>query len=173
VRKPASFCRHRSEQRHTTRCPAFEIRIFYPFHPRYRETVVVLGSKHHAGAEHFIIRQPDRTLGLLPAWMTEPGQAALQIVVHPRFPVKRLADLRALVDALMASCTGDSPPCKGAGDAERTTQTGGFIRGGTGHGTSARAAEQADATPSDATGRGSAAGATANPARRSRQCGGQ
>ena len=38
--------------------------------------------------------------------MTEPGQAALRIVVHPRFPVERLAGLRTLVDALMASCMG-------------------------------------------------------------------
>jgi hypothetical protein len=40
-------------------------------HPRSGETVAVLGSKRHAGAEHFVVRQPDRTLALLPAWMTE------------------------------------------------------------------------------------------------------
>jgi hypothetical protein len=87
----------------------------------------VLGTKHHAGAEHFVIRQPDRTLALLPAWMTQQEQAAQGFVVHPRFPVERLADLRALIDALMASCMGDSPPCKGADDVERTIQTGGLI----------------------------------------------
>jgi Family of unknown function (DUF5372) len=171
VRSLSASCRHRTKQRHNAQCPGFEVRISYPFHPRSGETVTVLGSKRHAGAEHFVIRQPDRTLALLPGWMTEPGQAALQIVVDPRFPVQRLADLRVLVDALMASCTGDSPPCKGAGDAERTTQTGGSVRRGTGHGTAARTAKQADATPSDATGRGRPTGATANPARRSRQCG--
>src|SRR3954451_10870695 len=168
------ICPHQSEQRHTAQCPIFEVRICYPFHPRSGEMVVALASKTHAGTEHFVIRQPDRTLALLPAWMTEPRQAALRMVLHPRFPVERLADLRTLVDALMASCTGDSPPCRGVGDAERTTQTEGSIRGGTGHGTAARAAEQVDAAPSDVTGRSSAGAATANSARRrSRQWGGQ
>ena len=69
----------------------------------------MLGSKRRAGTEHFIIRQLDRTLAPLPAWMAEPGQAALVIVGHPRFPVEGLADLRTLVDALMASCTGFRP----------------------------------------------------------------
>jgi hypothetical protein len=41
--------------------------------------VVALGSKHHSGAEYFVIRQPDRTLALLAAWMTEPGQAAVRL----------------------------------------------------------------------------------------------
>ena len=99
-------CRYRSEQRHTARRPGFEVRICYPFHPRNGETVAVLGSKCHAGAEHFIIRQPDRTLTLLPAWMTEPGQAATALVMHPRFLIERLAELRLLLDARMASCTG-------------------------------------------------------------------
>ena len=69
----------------------------------------MLGSKRRAGTEHFIIRQLDRTLAPLPAWMAEPGQAALGIVGHPRIPVEGLADLRTLVDALMASCTGFRP----------------------------------------------------------------
>lgn len=31
--------------------------------------VAVVGSKRHAGVEHFVIRRPDRTLALVPAWM--------------------------------------------------------------------------------------------------------
>jgi hypothetical protein len=41
--------------------------------------VAVVGSKHHAGADHLVIHQPDRTLALLPVWMTEPA-AASQLV---------------------------------------------------------------------------------------------
>jgi hypothetical protein len=71
---------------------------------------VAVGSKRHAGTEHFIIRQPDRTLALLPAWMTEPGLPANhQLVRYPRLAVERLLDLGALVDALMASCQGVRP----------------------------------------------------------------
>jgi hypothetical protein len=35
----------------------------------------VVGRQHHGGAEHFVIRQPDTTLALLPAWMTQPDAA--------------------------------------------------------------------------------------------------
>ncbi|SRR6266851_7442757 len=31
--------------------------------------VAVVGSKRHAGVEHLVIRRPDRTLALVPAWM--------------------------------------------------------------------------------------------------------
>jgi hypothetical protein len=82
--------------------------------------VSVIGAKRHAGTEHFIIRQPDRTLALLPVWMTETGRSVPALVAHPRLPIERLSDLRALLDALMASCNGDPSPCKGAGDGERT-----------------------------------------------------
>ena len=105
----------------------------------------MLGSKRRAGTEHFIIRQLDRTLAPLPAWMAEPGQAALGIVGHPRFPVEGLADLRTLVDALMASCRG-SPTFKRAGDEERTTQTGDLFEEIRVVELRPRAAEQADAT---------------------------
>jgi hypothetical protein len=42
----ASYCR----------VSAFEVRITYPFHPRSGETVAVVGSRQHAGADHLIIR---------------------------------------------------------------------------------------------------------------------
>ena len=41
----------RSNQRHTAGCPAFEVRITYPFHPRSGEIVAVVGVKRHAGAD--------------------------------------------------------------------------------------------------------------------------
>ena len=116
ARRPAMICRCRSGQRHNARWPAFEVRITYPFHPRCGEMASVVGRQHHGGAEHFVIRQPDTTLALLPAWMTQPdaaGSAAL--VAHPRLPPGALAALRALVDTLLVSSDGDSPRRKGAG----------------------------------------------------------
>ena len=38
--------------------------------------VAVVGSKRHVGADHLVIRQPDRTLALLPVWMTAPTATA-------------------------------------------------------------------------------------------------
>ncbi|MGL4963531.1 MAG: DUF5372 family protein, partial [Inquilinus sp.] len=75
--------------------------MHYPFHPRHGETVVAVGAKRHAGAEHLIVRQPDHTLALLPRWMTEPEAALHRLIPSPRLPIARLADLRALVDTLL------------------------------------------------------------------------
>jgi hypothetical protein len=86
---PGATCRFRAKQRHTAGCPAFEVRITYPFHPRSGETVAVVGSRRHAGAEHLIIRQPDRSLALLLAWMTEAGASPRPLLSYPRFPSVR------------------------------------------------------------------------------------
>src|SRR3954463_10967822 len=144
VRAPSSIRLASSKQRHTAGCPAVEVRILYPFHPRSGEVVTVIGAKRHVGMVHFIIRQPDRTLALLPAWMTDASRGAEALVASPRLSIERLRDLRALLDALMASCTGSLPPCNGAGDAENARQSEGPIRQeGAGDGVSARPAEQA------------------------------
>jgi hypothetical protein len=42
--------------------------------------VGVLGRKQHGGEEHFIVRQPDGTLMLLPAWMTHPDAGAFRLI---------------------------------------------------------------------------------------------
>ena len=60
--------------------------------------VAVVGSKRHAGVDHLVIRQSDRTLALLPVWMTEPAAASHQLVSSPRLVVERLADVRALIE---------------------------------------------------------------------------
>src|SRR4051812_50209110 len=101
-RRDAS-CPPLANQRHTAGCPAFEVRITYPFHPRSGEMVAVVGSKRHVGADHLVIRQPDRTLTLLPVWMTEPAAASHQLVSSPRLSIESLAEVRALVDALLAA----------------------------------------------------------------------
>ena len=117
-----------AKQRHTAGCPAFEVRITYPFHPRSGESVAVVGSRRHAGVEHLIIRQPDRSLALLPGWMTEAGASPRPLLSSPRFPVERLADLRALLDVLMASYAGDSSCCEGAGHARSAPCSEGPVR---------------------------------------------
>ena len=49
----------------------------------------MVGSKRHAGADHLVVRQPDRTLALLPAWMTEPAAAACRLVARPQLSLAR------------------------------------------------------------------------------------
>src|SRR4051812_2328520 len=85
--------------------------------PRSGEMVAVVGSKRHAGADHLVIRQPDRTLALLPVWMAAPAAASHQLVSPPRLSIESLAEVRALVDALLASSGRESSRRKGAGDA--------------------------------------------------------
>ena len=65
--------------------------------------LVVLGRKQHCGDEHFIAVKPDGTLTLLPAWMADSTAASFRLIFDPRLSVKRLSDLGALVDALLAS----------------------------------------------------------------------
>src|SRR3954469_16575483 len=116
------YCSSQANQRHTAGCPAFEVRITYPFHPRSGEMVAVVGSKRHAGADHLVIRQPDRTLALLPVWMTAPAAASHQLVSPPRLSIESLAEVRALVDALLASSGRESSRRKGAMRSERHSQ---------------------------------------------------
>jgi hypothetical protein len=139
--------RCRTKQRHTAGCPAREERISYPFHPRRGELVAVLGTKRHAGVEHLVIRQPDRTLTLLPAWMTQPQADAARLVEHPRLCLDRLRELRSLMDALLASWPRESPSRQGTGHEMGTTPPARSVRAaGIAGGSIAIAAEQTSAT---------------------------
>ena len=106
-----------SKQRDSAGRLGSEVLITYPHHPRCGQAVTVLGSKRHAGSSHFVIRQPDGTLSLLPSWMTESAASANRIRLPPRLPVERLVDLRCFVDALLASLQGESVPGEGVDDA--------------------------------------------------------
>ena len=110
-------CRCRSKQRDSAGRLGSEVRITYPHHPRCGQAVAVLGSKRHAGSSHFVVRQPDGTLSLLPSWMTESAASANRMHLSPRLPIERLVDLRCLVDALLASLQGESVPGERVHDA--------------------------------------------------------
>ena len=49
--------------------------------------VAVHGRKRHGGEVHFVVRQPDGTLMLLPAWMTEPSAESYRLISDPQLPV--------------------------------------------------------------------------------------
>ena len=72
---------------HNAGCPAFEVRIFYPFHPRAGHMVQVEHRKRLAGEDHLLVVQPDDTLALIPAWMSEEtvrlhGNHRLPLFIH-------------------------------------------------------------------------------------------
>src|SRR6266478_3121779 len=66
--KTSSSCP--SKQRHTTRQHPIEGRIYYPFHPRCGETVLIARQYAYRGAELVVIPQPDGSVACIPAWMT-------------------------------------------------------------------------------------------------------
>lgn len=102
--------------------------ILYPFHPRCGVSVVVVACKRLGSETHFVIRQPDATLTLLPAWMAAPAAASFHVKAEPRLPVDRLLEARLLVDALLASSSRESSHSRGGGHGGRITSSGGSVR---------------------------------------------
>jgi len=71
---------------------------------------LVVGGIEHADARHLIIRRPDGATFLLPEWMTGQDARFTRIIACPRLPVNRVIELRALVDRLLASSSGERIP---------------------------------------------------------------
>lgn len=74
-------------------CPAFEVLILYPFHPRAGQMVQVEHRKRFAGEDHLVVVQPDGTLALIPAWMSEDIARSATLTASPRLAVERLVEL--------------------------------------------------------------------------------
>ena len=125
---PASFCPSPWNQRHDAGCPAFETQICYPFHPQFGRMVKVVGRQRYAGAEHLIVIQTDGTRSLLPSWMIGTAASSATIVAQPRLPVEWLTDLRAFLDILLASLSGESAPRGGYRHAISATSADGYVR---------------------------------------------
>src|SRR4029079_15478847 len=118
-----AFYRCPTRQRQNAGCPAFEVLILYPFHPRAGQMVQVEHRKRFAGEDHLVVVQPDRTLALIPAWMSEDSARSATLSARPRLAVGRLADLRARIDVLIASQGGAWPPREGGDYADYATKT--------------------------------------------------
>lgn len=120
----------RSRQRHNAGCPAFEVLILYPFHPRAGQMVQVEHRKRFAGEDHLVVVQPTGTLALIPAWMSEDIARSATLTASPRLAVERLVELRARIDVLIASQGGAWPPREGGDHATKTPLATGPVRGG-------------------------------------------
>src|SRR4029077_18719955 len=99
---PASSRRF-SKQRHTARQHPIEGRIYYPFHPRCGESVLIVRQYTYRGAELVVIPQPDGSVACIPTWMTYESAAHHQLRTEPRFSLNVLRSLRAEIDALLGS----------------------------------------------------------------------
>ena len=76
-----------SKQRHTARQHEVEGRIYYPFHPRCGEAVLIVRQFAYRGTELVVIPQPDDSIACIPAWMTHESaahhQAACRAAAFP------------------------------------------------------------------------------------------
>jgi hypothetical protein len=125
-----------------------EVTIRYPHHPRCGTVVVVVRTHRRGGVLHLVTRQPDGTLALLPAWMTESASASSPLVDQPRLPLATLRALGALLGAIMHLATnpaggeisdeatrgepagslyGGAAAGRGTGVGERATSIGGAV----------------------------------------------
>jgi len=91
-----------SERRHTAHEHLVEGLIYYRFHPRFGETVLISRQLEYRGVELVVVLQPDRSLACIPAWMTREAAAQYVLCEKPRFSVDILRSLRAAADALLA-----------------------------------------------------------------------
>jgi hypothetical protein len=79
-----------------------EERIYYPFHPRCGETVLIIRRFTYHGTEMVVIPQPDDSSACIPAWMVQETAAQYSLYAQPQFSLGVVRSLRAEVDALLS-----------------------------------------------------------------------
>src|SRR6202008_4625098 len=115
---PAS-CKCFSKQIHTARQHAIEGRIYYPFHPRCGETVLIVRQYAYRGSELVVIPQPDGSVACIPAWMTHESAAHHQLRSEPRFSLDVLRSVRSEIDALLGFLQSDLRMEKAQNEAQK------------------------------------------------------
>jgi len=78
-----------------------EERIYYPFHPRCGEIVLIIRRFTYRGTEMVVIPQPDDSSACIPAWMVQETAAQYSLCAEPQFSLGVVRSLRAEVDALL------------------------------------------------------------------------
>jgi hypothetical protein len=85
-----------------------EGRIYYRFHPRFGETVLIRRRLEYRGMELAVIVQPDSSLAWIPAWMMREAAAQYTLGEEPHFSVDILRSLRATIDAFLGFLQSES-----------------------------------------------------------------
>src|SRR6266849_3421028 len=119
-----------SKQRHTAHQHPIEGRIFYPFHPRCGETVLIAKQYAYRGAELVVIPQPDGSVACIPAWMTRESAAHYQVRAEPRLSLDVLRSLRAEIDALLGCLQSDSGMEDANNEVQERTHSARPVRAG-------------------------------------------
>src|SRR6201987_999640 len=119
-----------SKQRHTARQRPIEGRIYYPFHPRCGESVLIARQYAYRGAELVVIPQSDGSVACIPAWMTHESAAQHQLRAEPRLSLDILRSLRAEIDVLLGFFQSDSGVENGNNEAQERKHSAGPVRPG-------------------------------------------
>src|SRR3954453_8692832 len=117
-----------SKQRHTARRHPIEGRIYYPFHPRCGEPVLIARQYAYRGSELVVIPQPDGSVACIPVWMTHESAAQHQLRAEPRLSLDILRSLRAEIDALLGFLQSDSGMENADNEAQERTHSAGPVR---------------------------------------------
>lgn len=71
--------------------------MHYPYHPQYNNFVNVIGKKSYRGQEHFIVKQPDSSYALLPAWMCSEKVKDIKLTNKSQVSIIALQNLNKLI----------------------------------------------------------------------------
>src|SRR6201987_6199708 len=107
----------RSKQRQTAHEHPIEGRIYYSFHPRCGETVLIVRRFAYRGVELVVIPQPDGASAWIPAWMMHEAAAHCRLSAEPQFSLDILRFLRADIPSLLGGLQSDSRMEKDGDDA--------------------------------------------------------
>jgi hypothetical protein len=119
-----------SKQRHTARQHLIEGRIYYQFHPRCGENVLIVRQYAYRGLELVVIPQPDGSVACIPAWMMHESASHHQLRTEPRLSLDVLRSVRAEIGALLGFLQSDSRMEKAKNEAQKRKHSAGPVRAG-------------------------------------------
>jgi hypothetical protein len=108
--------RRHPKRPHDARSLGREVVVYYPFHPLFGRSAVVVADQLHNGVRHLTLSADAESSFLVPAWMIEPDAASIKIVDLPRLSVVRLLELKAFLDSGLTSAPQEVDPEGGADD---------------------------------------------------------
>ncbi len=97
----------------------FVTRVYYPYHPRAREDIYVVGIRSHRDERCYVIALHDGRHELIPAWLTHPDLRDISLVSIPSLSIGTLHNLRLLIDSAIPSLSGKVKSKTGRDNGEK------------------------------------------------------